>query len=223
MYEPKVSCLMLTKNRYKLFKKAIYDYINQTYEHRELVIVNNGNWLYKRRVDNFLKSINANIKHIKIEHKTIGEMRNIGIENCSGEYIMIMDDDDAHHPTRIEYQIDICLKSNVDATLLQNFVATYRKDRYLCSIMHGLEGTILFRHPGQSIKYSGINQGEDTFFRRSLVDNKYNIIVLDNPNELYEYRFHGNNTVSSKHFKGIVDARATDNLKELQFKIDKQF
>lgn len=221
MYRPLVSCLMLTKNRFKLFKSAVSNFINQTYEYKELIIINNGNWFYQLQVDNYLKTINANIKHIKIKHKTIGEMRNIGISNSNGDYIMIMDDDDYHHPDRIEYQINICLNSNVDATLLKNFVANYRSDRYLCSITHGLEGTILFKNPMDSIKYSGINQGEDTFFRRSLVDNKYVIIVLDNPHDLYEYKFHGKNTVSAKHFNNIISARATNSVKEFQINIDK--
>lgn len=216
---PLISCIMLTRNRFKLFKLAVQDFINQTYEFKELVIVNNGNIIYQLRVDRFLKKINANIKHIKIKHKTIGEMRNIGIQNSNGEYLVIFDDDDYHHPDRLKYQIDICLRSNVDATLLKNFIATYKNDRYLCSITHGLEGTMLFKNPNDSIKYSGINQGEDTFFRKSLVENKYNIIVLDNPHEFYEYRFHGNNTVSLKHFKSIIDTRSTANLKELKLNI----
>jgi glycosyltransferase involved in cell wall biosynthesis len=221
MYKPLISAIMLTKNRFNFFKQSVFNFITQTYEFKELIIINNGNWLYKKRVDEFLKSVNANIKHIKIKHKTIGEMRNVGIQNSEGDYIIVFDDDDFHHNSQMEYQIDICLKSNVDATLLRNFVATYKNERYLCSINHGLEGTMLFRNPRDTIKYSGINQGEDTFFRKSLIENKYNIIVLDNPHELYEYRFHGNNTVSAKHFKSIIDARSTGNLKELQFFIDK--
>ena len=84
MFKPLISCLMLTKNRFKLFKLSIQNFIDQSYEFKELIIVNNGNWLYKLRVDNYLKTINANIKHIKIEHKTIGEMRNVGLQHSDG-------------------------------------------------------------------------------------------------------------------------------------------
>ena len=217
IYKPLVSCLMLTKNRFKLFKLAVNNYISQTYDFKELIIINNGNWLYKLKVDNYLKNINANIKHIKIKHMTIGEMRNIGIQNSNGDYIIIFDDDDYHACNRIEYQLDICLRSNVDATLLKNFIARYKNEKYLCCINHGLEGTILFRNPQDSIKYSNMNQGEDTFFKRSLIDNKYNIIVLDNPHELYEYSFHGNNTVSVKHFKSIINTRSTEFINEIQY------
>jgi len=131
-------------------------------------------------------------------------MRNIGIKNCSGEYIMIFDDDDRHHPERMEKQLDIILKSNVDATLLSNFVASFNNEKYLCSFKNGLEGTMLFKHPGESIKYYGINHGEDTMFKKSLLDNGYIIISLLLDHELYEYRFHGNNTVSAEHFKKII-------------------
>ncbi len=215
MKKPMISALMLTKNRFKLFKEAVHDFLNQTHEYKELVIVNNGSPWYKMKVDRFLRGLNGNIKHVKIEHKTLGEMRNIGIQNCSGEFIMIFDDDDVHHPQRMEKQLDIILKSNVDATLLSNFIASFKKERYLCSFKNGLEGTMLFKHPGESIRYSGINQGEDTMFKKSLEDNGYKIITLIIEHELYEYRFHGNNTVSAEHFKKIIKQPTVKNTKFL--------
>jgi len=204
MKKPLVSALMLTKNRFKLFKKAVHNFIDQTYEYKELIIIDNGSKWYNMKVDKFLRGLNANIKHIKTPNKTLGEMRNVGIQNCSGDYILIFDDDDYHHPLRIEKQLDIMLKSNVDATLLRNFIASYKKERYLCSFKAGLEGTMMFKHPGESVRYTGINQGEDTMFKKSLIDNGYLIIALDIEHELYEYRFHGNNTVSSDHFQKII-------------------
>ena len=217
MNKPLVSALMLTRNRFSLFKKSVEDFVSQTYEFKELIIVNNGNWLYKLRCDRFLEGMNAAIKHIKIKHMSIGEMRNVGIENSNGDFMIIFDDDDTHGPSRIEFQLDICLKSNVDATLLKNFVASRnKKDRYMCSMAHGLEGSMLFRKPPSTIKYSDMNQGEDTFFKKSLLDNRYKIIVLDNNHELYEYRFHGKNTVSKRHFDKIVQRKSNRRIIELE-------
>lgn len=214
--QPLVSCLMLTYNRFSLFKQAVQNFADQDYPYKELIIVNNGNWLYKMRVDNFIQSQNLNIKHLKIEKKSIGEMRNIGISACSGGYIMIFDDDDIHASNRISYQLDICLKSNVDGTLLKNFMASLSKERYLCSFKTGLEGTLLFKHPGELIKYNEINQGEDTFFIKNLKENKYNLIVLFNDHNMYEYRFHGKNTVSEKHFRKIINKIDTVSVKQIQ-------
>jgi glycosyltransferase involved in cell wall biosynthesis len=204
MKKPMVSALMLTKNRFKLFKEAVQNFIDQTYEYKELVIIDNGSKYYNMKVDKYLNGLNANIKHIKIPSKTLGEMRNIGIQNCTGDFIIIFDDDDVHHPLRIEKQLEYMLKTNIDATLLSNFVASFKKERYLCNFEKGLEGTMMFKHPGESIKYSGINQGEDTMFKKSLEDNGYIIVVLNIEHELYEYKFHGSNTVSAKHFKDII-------------------
>ena len=205
MNKPMISALMLTKNRFKLFKQAVNDFVNQTHNNKELIIVNNGSIWYKFRVDRFIKGINANIKHIKIPRMTLGEMRNIGINNCSGEFIMIFDDDDVHHSERMEQQLDIILKSNVDATLLSNFTASIATGRYLCHAEDGLEGTILFKHPKGIVYYPKIDQGEDTKFKRMLKHHGYIIITLNLDHDLYEYRFHGKNTVSLNHFYNMVD------------------
>lgn len=204
MYEPLVSAIMLTRNRFKFLKGAIDDFVKQDYEHKELVIVNSGSFLYRKRVKKLLVGINATVVHIETPPLSIGELRNLAIKACSGEYCMTFDDDDYHHPQRMSKQIDICLRSNVDATMLKNFIASMNGDRYLCNFKHGLEGTILFKKP-ERVHYMNISQGEDTYFVKELKENKYNIIVLDEPHEMYEYRFHGKNTVSKEHFSKIIN------------------
>ena len=209
MDEPLVSCLMLTYNRFKALKKSINDYINQSYKNTELIIIDSGNEKYMKKVSEYLTELdNSTIHHYKVDPLSIGELRNIGLNHCKGEYVIIFDDDDNHHPERIERQIKLCLNSNIDGTILRNITAVYKnklfgKKQYDCTILSGLEGTLLFLNG--DVRYPDMNQGEDTSFIALLRDSGYNIAIIDEPYDLYKYNFYGNNTVSKKHFKEMID------------------
>jgi glycosyltransferase involved in cell wall biosynthesis len=211
---PKISCLMLTRNRFGPFKKALKDFLNQDYANKELVIINNGSLLYKLMVKNHLKNVNGNITYVESERLSIGELRNLGMARCSGEFIAIFDDDDRHRKDRLSKQIDICLSSNVTGTVLRNFIAVDGKTRNFSHINHGLDGTLIFQNPYGYIKYTDINQGEDTAFIKKLKEKGYVIIVLELDHEMYQYHYHGKNTVSRKHFRKISKNQKTDTKKE---------
>lgn len=211
---PKVSCLMLTRNRFGAFKKAVQDFIDQDWPNKELIIVDNGNFIYKYRVRKFLEGVNGHITHVETGHLSIGELRNIGMAKCNGEFIAIFDDDDRHRSDRISKQMDIILKSNVTGTVLRNFIAVERKKRTMCHIKHGLDGTLIFQNPYGWIRYTDINQGEDTAFIKRLKEKGYLIVVLELEHELYEYHYHGRNTVTNGHFRKIAKNHKTHTKKK---------
>jgi len=212
MNKPLVSCLMLTYNRFKAFKISVDNYIKQTYNNKELIIINSGNDDYTKKITEFLTSIDSdtyNITLLTYAPNSLGALRNLGIDNTKGEYIIIFDDDDIHHPERIEKQINICLKSNVDGTLLRNFTAVIKnkwfgKKRYKCTMLPGLEGTLLFKK--SDIRYPDKNQGEDTDFIKELKEAGVVIAIIDETYDLYEYNFYGKNTVSRTHFKNMIES-----------------
>jgi len=217
MEYPLVSCMMLTYNRFGPLKKAIDCFLNQSYPNRELVIINSGNDDYYEKVTAYLKSdriypqfmkSKTIYKHVCAEKKSLGELRNLGIDYSSGQYIIVFDDDDYHHPDRIAVQMRLCLKSKrIHATLLRNFVAVKKRwfgdARYRCTIIKGLEGTLLFKKG--DVRYPDMGQGEDTTFVDALKYAGYNMAIIDEPYEAYEYNFYGNNTVSKEHFNNMVE------------------
>jgi len=201
---------MLTYNRFNAFKKAFDCYLNQTYGNIELIIVNSGDSRYQQKVEKHILSIvptKYKITHILTEKRTIGELRNIAIDYSIGEYIIIFDDDDYHHPNRISQQMELCLKSAVQGTILRNFIASrkilFHTVKYYCTILKGLEGTLLFKRG--CVRYPEMNQGEDTTFVNTLNKNAYSIAIIDEPYEMYTYNFYGGNTVSKKHFVEMVE------------------
>ncbi len=208
---PLVSCVMLTYNRFKPFKKAIECFLNQTYPETELIIINSGDNDYFEKIRDYLDDIGAdllnNIRHYSVKPMSLGGLRNVGLRHCAGKYAMVFDDDDFHHSDRIEKQVKLCLTSNVRGCILRNFTAVYKnkwfgKKRFECTMLPGLEGTLLFELG--DVTYPEIDQGEDTGFLERLKDEGYTIAIIDEPYSLYEYNFYGRNTVSKDHFDEMI-------------------
>lgn len=96
---PLVSIITPTFNRSRFFKLAVYNWTNFSYPNREWIIVDDGFEPLELPDD-------PRIKHIKLaERHSIGSKRNIGVENCSGEFIMCVDDDDFYPQNVIEHRL----------------------------------------------------------------------------------------------------------------------
>jgi len=98
---PLVSVITPTYNRSRFFKIALHMWNSMSYPNREWIIVDDGNEPIE------LPDTDARIKHIKLpERHTIGQKRNIAVENSSGAYIMCMDDDDFYPKNVIEHRLE---------------------------------------------------------------------------------------------------------------------
>jgi glycosyltransferase involved in cell wall biosynthesis len=194
---------MLTYNRYDEFKKSFRCFLRQDYSNLECVVVNSGDDDYKKRINNYLKNQKCNTQHITVDKQMLGNLRNIGLDNCNGEFVIIWDDDDIYSSDRVSKQIDLCLKAHIDATVLRNFEAYYMGNKFRCSNIRGLEGSILFRKT--NVRYSEMNQGEDTDFIKKLKEKDYNIAIIDEDYSLYRYCYHKNNTVDDNHFYEMIE------------------
>jgi glycosyltransferase involved in cell wall biosynthesis len=97
----KFSIVITTYNRLLFLKKAIESVLYQTVGDWELVIVNDCS---SDGTKDFLDSLSGpKIKAVhnpKNLHK--GGARNVGIENCSGEFVCFLDDDDYYLPHHLE-------------------------------------------------------------------------------------------------------------------------
>ena len=201
----RVSCIMLTYNRLDYFRKSLKSFIKQTYEDKELIIVNNGDKEYIKKIDDELKKyMSYNIRHIKAKKSTMGSLRNIGLSNCSGEYVMTYDDDDEHHPDRISYSVKEIVKNKVDGLLFKNIFVLSDEKYYLCKFSYyGIEPTLIHRRR-YGVRYRPIELGEDTEYIKDLRNNNTRIIVVDNPPILYKYVWHNNNIISNGIKNGII-------------------
>jgi len=207
MQNKKASAIMLTKNRIELAKTAIESFLSQTYENKELIIVNSGSIHYMKEIERFIDFQKTDcIHHVFFICKnttTIGELRNVGLEYANGDYITTWDDDDFYSKTRIESQVYWIEKEKADFVMFKNFIVKIKdKQRSVVSNENGLEPSVLFKR--NELKYPHMQKGEDTLYINSLLDLGCKKYVIDNKEDDYIYNFHGENTCSFGDFKNII-------------------
>ena len=96
------SIILPTFNREKKLEIAINSVIKQTYEHWELIIIDNKSSDKTKDLVNSYK--NKKISFYEIENEgVIAKSRNLGIEKSKGEYLFFLDSDDWWHNEKLEY------------------------------------------------------------------------------------------------------------------------
>lgn len=112
MSQPLVSCIMPTWNRRAFLPAAIRCFLDQTYEPRELVIVDDGD----DRIGDLIPD-DPRIRYVEIPKKvSTGAKRNLCCEATRGEIIVHADDDDWGAPTRIADQVERLAKTGKPIT-----------------------------------------------------------------------------------------------------------
>lgn len=110
---PTVSVITPTYNRGYLFELAIRNFTNTDYPSNKIewVIVDDSD---ESNIKELLPDLN-NINYIKLgERKTIGEKRNIAVENSKNDYIICMDDDDYYPPMSVKQRVGSLIHLNKD-------------------------------------------------------------------------------------------------------------
>ena len=101
--DPLVSCIMPTWNRRGFIHAAIDCWLKQTYENKELIIIDDG----EEAVRNIVPR-KKGIRYFRRENREItGTKRNNCCELAKGEIICHFDDDDWSAPDRIEHQLGL--------------------------------------------------------------------------------------------------------------------
>jgi len=106
--EPLVSVVLPTYNRTEYLKQAVESVSEQTYEHIELIVVDDHSPTPARDVLSNA-SFDRDLSIIQIRHeenKGANAARNTGIEAASGEFIAFIDDDDRWMGTKVEQQVE---------------------------------------------------------------------------------------------------------------------
>jgi glycosyltransferase involved in cell wall biosynthesis len=102
---------MPTWNRRAFISAAIDCWLKQTYENRELIILDDG----EDRVGELVPS-DARVRYEITGRVSTGEKRNLCCEMAKGEIICHMDDDDWSAPDRIQDQVDRLTESGKPIT-----------------------------------------------------------------------------------------------------------
>jgi hypothetical protein len=189
-----VTAVMLTgkPERRPLATIAIECFMRQTHADAELLIVNHSGTPFEVS--------DERVREIVVDRpRSLGDLRNLGLEHARGEHLITWDDDDWHHPRRIELQLAACTE-DYDAIVLRSYLVldlttgvTFGRScgGFECG---GCCGTILHRRA--SHRYPARNQGEDAEFVRAF---RGRLRVLDNAPSLYVRTYSGHNVSSRAH------------------------
>ena len=199
---PRVSAMMVTRDRAASAVRAIYCFLAQTWTPADLVVVNDGP---DSPLDDFVRQLSANdrgrIHHIRLPDNKLplGALRNIAVESASGALVCQWDDDDLYHPERLYWQVTGLLRAGADACALWRHQILWRQSRRLCfSIRRFWEGSLLCRRD-RLPRYPELRRGEDSPVTDFLAKTQ-RFVLLDAP-ELYTYIVHGANTYNADHFE----------------------
>jgi len=223
------------KSRYECLKKSLICYERQTVKSRELIIIiDRANSKKINLVQNLadeLKLPNVKIYPVS-KHRTLGELRNIGIQKSAGKFGCIWDDDDLYSPMRLAIQLRAIQKFKVDAVAFQRHGHLFVQSKYF--VFQNWRGnlgaapqTVFFRIRSAP-KYPKINKGEDTAFLFQFKKENKKLKILRNDYSLYIYCFHGDNLNSFSHHLSIsksngvpfVDQRSYKNTLKLLGEFD---
>jgi glycosyltransferase involved in cell wall biosynthesis len=106
-----VSCIMPTRNRRRFVGQAIWYFLRQDYEPRELLILDDGD----DPVADLVPS-DPRIRYRRLERRLpLGAKRNLACELSAGELVAHWDDDDWIAPHRLSLQVRELLASGADA------------------------------------------------------------------------------------------------------------
>lgn len=199
---PLISCLCVSQNSLPKVKRAISCFKAQTYPHKELLI-------QYRASNSALKEYSKSIGDREIIFAevsddpalTLGQLRNMSVNACNGEYFCVWDDDDWFSSDRLEVQMTAMMANCKPVSMLLYLLMfdSTTSSAYLspCRLW---EGSILCKKSivQEEGSYPNLARGEDTILLEKLVQRNY-VFPIIKPN-LYIYVFHGDNTWGYNHF-----------------------
>lgn len=97
-----VTCLMPTCNRPQFVRRAIELFLQQDYDDRELLVLDDGDADVRHLVPD-----DSRIRYVRLETRLVlGAKRNLGCELAHGDLIVHWDDDDWSATWRVRYQVE---------------------------------------------------------------------------------------------------------------------
>lgn len=202
-----ISCLCVSQNKTELVETSIECFLNQSYLNKELIFVYEDNNCFINDIKK--KFIQKNIKFVETPStpkKSLGELRNISINNSSGSILIQWDDDDVYHKERITNQYNFMIQKKANAVMLDQRLFLMDNILYKTNIWP-FEGSIMIKKNMFTDKkinwYSHDIKEEDTNLLINLLE--INSVEFMNCPNLYIYRYTGNNVWDKKHFEEIVN------------------
>lgn len=97
-----ITVVIPTYNRYNFLKRAIASVLEQTYQPKEIIVVDDGSSDETFQIQTDFPQI----KYIYQQNRGVSSARNVGIENAKCEWIAFLDSDDVFLKEKLQRQVD---------------------------------------------------------------------------------------------------------------------
>jgi glycosyltransferase involved in cell wall biosynthesis len=209
-----ISCLVITRpDRLGYLVRALRCFVRQTHPERELVILHDGDISYHRRVSVLAARMSAGSAtvHRAPEGLSLGALRSLSIELAAGDHVCQWDDDDLHHPRRLELQFHHMRRAGADYCCLTDQLHWFETTGEFVwddwtvepAPYHLIPGTLLGRRDGIG-RYPEIARGEDTAVILDLIRRGERIAPMSGAGWCHIYTYHGTNTFGFNHHIAIA-------------------
>jgi glycosyltransferase involved in cell wall biosynthesis len=211
---PLISCLLVTRDRLALAKRAIRCFAEQTYPNRELVIVTDGTGDFREALLRHARDLGVERCRLVIaeDGTPLGRLRNLSIDAAAGELVCQWDDDDANHPDRLAVQAEALFREGARASFFTDHLQFLEEKKLLFWIDWTAGGRITDQRrffPGSLLMFRDVpfrypesgawaRRGEDSVLLEQLIRN-VKIASLSGMAHLYLYQYHGANTFDREH------------------------
>jgi len=204
----KISFLMLTRNRWDHARRAVSCFQQQRYPDVELVVVDNGSDGTSERIEQ-LKDMRIRCVRVDEGRLSIGALRNISVQNATGELVAVFDDDDWHHPDRAAAQAEYLIHEGADLCMLDRVILAYpTKGLFAISDRRHWQGTLLAKKASLP-PYPDMGRGQDVVMVNTAIARGSRACFLPRP-DLYIYVHHPLNVTGDAHFRWLFDLRSRD-------------
>lgn len=129
MTYPLVSIIVPVYKVEPFLQKCVDSIVNQSYQHIEIILVDDGSPDKCPTICEELKKTDSRIKVVHQNNQGLPKARRSGFQISTGDYIFFVDSDDYIHKDCIEILISHAIKSNADVTVagIYNVYGDYLK------------------------------------------------------------------------------------------------
>ncbi len=208
-----ISCLTVTQpGRLDLFERSLRCFVRQSWPHRELVVVHDGDEAFDAALGALLHRYpGQSTRRVRADgRQSLGALRNLSVQAATGGVICQWDDDDLYHPHRLDVQYRHMRDDGADFCFLTDqlhwfenigefFWDDWSVERFPMNL---IQGTIMGRRDLMP-DYPALDRGEDTPVLRALHQRGAGLSALGGCGYLYIYGYSGRNAWDLSHHAAI--------------------
>jgi glycosyltransferase involved in cell wall biosynthesis len=215
MKNPLVSVIIPCHNQGIYLQDALDSVFQQTYQNLEIIIINDGSdddfTLQKLQE---MRALKLKIIDVAVYNPSI--IRNIGIENCTGEYIVPLDADDILDKNFVEKSLAILLNNNKLGAVSSWTMLFGERDNLQKYKSGGIENYIYYTNATITALFSKktweavggydpamIDGAEDWDFWLGVTSKGWDIEIIQEPLFFYRIKKQSRNIDAGQKFEGI--------------------